>query len=475
MNMKKNLLFFLILNLLGFSVYALDVNDEVDKKPKREKDTTGVKKGWNFGILPSVAFDADLGFQFGALSNIFYYGDGSTYPEYLHSLYVEIAYTTKRYGIFRFNYDSKYLIPKHRFSFDATYLPDAMCDFYGFNGYSSIFNDNWRNSKKYSVEEGYKSRAFYKFKRDLLRVAADIQGTIHKNWKWSAGAGFLGYWADQVNLNMLNKNKDEESRLPDIPGLYEKYVHWKLIDQAEAKGGMHPYVRAGFVYDSRNKLTNASKGMYSDLFLTYTAAFGEQKAYNNLKLNFVFQHYVPVYKDYITFAYRLGFQTLLAGESPFYMDSYLNTLYIQRVMYEAVGGANSIRGILRNRVLADGFGYANVEFRFKVWKFDIGRQHFYLGFNPFVDMGLVLQPNELDENLVKENVELYDPSFDMSELDSYFNFDSKSVYLPHFSAGVGAKIAMNENFVLSVDWAMPFKPADGASKANFYIKMGYLF
>ena len=185
MNMKKNLLFFLILNLLGFSVYALDVNDEVDKKPKREKDTTGVKKGWNFGILPSVAFDADLGFQFGALSNIFYYGDGSTYPEYLHSLYVEIAYTTKRYGIFRFNYDSKYLIPKHRFSFDATYLPDAMCDFYGFNGYSSIFNDNWRNSKKYSVEEGYKSRAFYKFKRDLLRVAADIQGTIHKNWKWS--------------------------------------------------------------------------------------------------------------------------------------------------------------------------------------------------------------------------------------------------------------------------------------------------
>ena len=47
MNMKKNLLFFLILNLLGFSVYALDVNDEVDKKPKREKDTTGVKKGWN--------------------------------------------------------------------------------------------------------------------------------------------------------------------------------------------------------------------------------------------------------------------------------------------------------------------------------------------------------------------------------------------------------------------------------------------
>ena len=39
------------------------------------KDTSKVKTGWNFGILPSVAYDADLGFQFGALSNRYYYGD----------------------------------------------------------------------------------------------------------------------------------------------------------------------------------------------------------------------------------------------------------------------------------------------------------------------------------------------------------------------------------------------------------------
>ena len=26
------------------------------------KDTSKVKTGWNFGILPSVAYDADLGF-----------------------------------------------------------------------------------------------------------------------------------------------------------------------------------------------------------------------------------------------------------------------------------------------------------------------------------------------------------------------------------------------------------------------------
>lgn len=36
------------------------------------------KTGWTFGVLPSVAYDADLGFQYGALTNLYYYGDGST-------------------------------------------------------------------------------------------------------------------------------------------------------------------------------------------------------------------------------------------------------------------------------------------------------------------------------------------------------------------------------------------------------------
>ena len=100
-------------------------------KPKKEKDPDRKRTGWTFGILPSVAYDADLGFQYGVLSNIYYFGDGSTYPEYLHSLYVEAAYTTRNYGLFRLSYDSKYAIPNHRLTVDLVYMPDAMCDFYG--------------------------------------------------------------------------------------------------------------------------------------------------------------------------------------------------------------------------------------------------------------------------------------------------------------------------------------------------------
>ncbi|MBO5673765.1 MAG: BamA/TamA family outer membrane protein [Paludibacteraceae bacterium] len=480
------------------------------KEKVQQVDSLGrkIKTGWNFGVLPSVAFDADLGFQGGALTNIYYYGDGSQYPEYIHSIYAEAAYTTKNYGIFRVNYDSKYLIPKHRLTLDATYQPDAMCDFYGFNGYQSIYNQSlhkWnKNPEKMDVDT-YQSRAFYKYKRNLFRFAADIEGTIWKNIKWNAGVGVLGYMIGECDIDMLNgkhkyelgedgKPTDSKAMNPAIEGLYEKYVKWGLIDQAEAEGGWHPYVRLGLTYDSRDQRTCPTKGIYADAFFTYTAAFGKQAAagYNHLQFNFNFRHYVPVYRDRVTFAYRIGTQNNIAGQSPFYMNTYLNTLFIQRVMYEGLGGANSLRGIMRNRILANGFAYANVELRCKVAKFDIGRQHFYIGLAPFFDLGVITQPYELDEVEIRK---LYDEDCVETaakiskgenavmpmDFDKYFkldekgNIDQSKVYMPHMAAGLGLKAAMNENFVLSVDWAMALNKQDNAKWANFYIKMGYLF
>ena len=471
------------------------------KEKVQQVDSLGrkIKTGWNFGVLPSVAFDADLGFQGGALTNIYYYGDGSQYPEYIHSLYAEAAYTTKNYGIFRVNYDSKYLIPKHRLTLDATYQPDAMCDFYGFNGYQSVYNQDfhkWKKDPNKMNVADYQSRAFYKYKRDLFRFAADIEGTIWKNIKWNAGLGVLGYMIDECDIDMLNgkhkyelgddgKPTDSKALNPAIEGMYEKYINWGLIDKAEAKGGWHPYVRLGLTYDSRDQRTCPTKGIYADAFFTYTAAFdakyGQQAAagYNHLQFNFNFRHYVPIYRDRVTFAYRIGTQNNIAGKSPFYMNTYLNTLFIQRVMYEGLGGANSLRGIMRNRILANGFAYANVEFRCKVVTFDIGRQHFYIGLAPFFDLGIITQPYELDEESINK---AYAADTDALKLplDNYFamkdgKLDQSKVYMPHMAAGLGLKAAMNENFVLSVDWAMAFDKQDNAKWANFYIKMGYLF
>ena len=488
--------------ILLISALVVVFSAQAAKKDKVQvTDSLGrkVKTGWNFGALPSVAFDADLGFQGGALANIYYYGDGSQYPEYIHSIYAEAAYTTKNYGIFRVNYDSKYLIPNHRLTLDLTYQPDAMCDFYGFNGYQSVYNQDFHKWKKDQSKMGdptlYQSRAFYKYKRDLFRFAADVEGTIWKNIRWNAGIGVLGYMIDECDIDMLNGKNEFDPTLPladqkamnkNIEGLYEKYVKWGIINPNEARGGWHPYLRAGITYDSRDQRTCPTKGIYADAFFTYTAAFnakyGQQAAagYNHLQFNFNFRHYVPVYKDRVTFAYRIGTQNNIAGKSPFYMNTYLNTLFIQRVMYEGLGGANSLRGIMRNRILANGFAYANIELRAKVVKFDIGKQHFYIGLAPFFDLGVITQPYKLDEDKIKEAHALDTDALKRS-LNEYFtlnkdeSIDTSKVYLPHMAAGLGLKVAMNENFVLSVDWAMALNKQDNAKWANFYIKMGYLF
>ena len=115
-----------------------------------------------------------------------------------------------------------------------------------------------------------------------------------------------------------------------------------------------------------------------------------------------------------------------------------------------------------------------------------------IGLAPFFDLGIITQPYELDEVGIKAayakdvlEATLSTPSEDRPvpplPLGDYFaldkdgNFDHSRVYMPHMAAGVGLKAAMNENFVLSVDWAMAFDKQDNAKWANFYIKMGYLF
>lgn len=469
----KKLFLLLLCACLTISITAnAQTKDNKDKPKKEKKEKSDVRKGWTFGILPSVAFDADKGFQYGVLSNVYDFGDGSVYPEYFHSLYFEAAYTTKRSGLFRFAYDSKYLIPNHRLKIDASYLPDALCDFYGYNGYQTVYNADWASKKS----ETCISRAFYKSRRDLLRVAGDIDGKIGNNWYWNAGLGVLGYMIDTVNTSMINRNKAPERMLPEVDGMYEKYTKWGIINPNEADGGWHPYLRGGITFDNRDRQQNTHKGMNAELFLTYNAAFGLDKEFNNLMFNFSFKHFVPIYKDYITFAYRVATQLTVAGNSPFYLNNYYNNLFIQRVLYEGLGGGNTVRGMMRNRVTSRGYAFANVEFRFKICKFDIGKEHFFIGLNPFLDAGMILQPYKLNEQQIRENIAANDPDFDLGQLDDYIVFGDKAqIYRPHLAAGLGLKVMMNDNFVLSVDWAAPFDKRDNGSLANFYVKMGYMF
>ena len=99
-----------------------------------------VKTGINLGPLPAIAFDADKGFQYGALLNIYDYGDGTNYPNYNSKWYLEASFFTKGSQLYTLSYDNKELIPGIRWSSTVTATVDKAFDFYGFNGYMSYYD-----------------------------------------------------------------------------------------------------------------------------------------------------------------------------------------------------------------------------------------------------------------------------------------------------------------------------------------------
>ena len=402
-----------------------------------------VKKGLGFGALPAISYDSDLGFQYGAFVNLFDYGDGTNYPKYKHSLYLELSTYTKGTTIARVRYDSEHLIPNIRTTLDVAYVPDQMADFYGFNGYQSIYDDN--------LNESY--RNFYKNEKNTFRIKADFQGYFGESkFGWVAGYAFYNFKMDSVNIDKLD--------LPAVPGgdLFQKYKSWGLISQEEADGGSINYLKAGFKYDSRDLLACPEKGIFTEAVIQSAPKFINE-AFPHTKLAIIHRQYFSLAKD-LQFAYRLDYQTTIGSNKvPYFAQPELITSFLIAASNQGLGGKSSVRGILRNRVVGDAVGFGNFELRYKFLRFEWLKQNFYLGTNVFFDSGLVLQPIEMDLSAVSA-----------TDRATYFsNYESGKF---HSAAGIGLKIGWNENFIISADYGKAFNKQDGNS--GMYIGLNYL-
>jgi len=213
--------------------------------------------------LPVVGYDADMGFQFGALAQAFIYGDGSTYPEYKHMFFAEISRFTGGSGANQVFYDSKYLIPGNiRLTVDVTYLTEKALDFYGFNGYQAAYHHDVEDDQS----ENYISRVYYRHERKLLRVLVDFQGPIIKNkLRWLTGINVFDIKVATVNIDNINKNKKEDKKLPDESLLYDEYVDYGLINDKERDGGLTVFFKAGLVIDTRDHEAAPNKGLWSEI------------------------------------------------------------------------------------------------------------------------------------------------------------------------------------------------------------------
>lgn len=455
-----------LLNLLTFGVFILYsphglVYAQTDSTSKVAPDSgEKAKTGLNFGALPAVAFDSDIGFQYGVLGNLFQYGDGTQYPDYRWSLYGEWSRTTKGSGINQLFFDSKYLLPhKIRITADFSFLTERALDFYGFNGYESNYDPAFEDDTDTS---NYISRVYYRHERKLARVTLDFQGKIKQSdFRWLAGYGYFNIKTGAVDIDRLNEGKDDEDKLPEVDGLYDKYVDWGIIPAEEADGGVHNFIKLGLVYDTRDNEANPNKGMWTELVMMTGPRFLGNKETAYTKLSITHRQYITLKKDFLTFAYRLGWQATIDGHTPFYMQPYMVNTFTRTTKNDGLGGARSLRGILRNRIVGDAFTYGNFELRYKFLKFYRWKQNFYFSLNAFSDIGLITRVAFVDRGLVPEEEDYYD----------YFT-DSNNQGL-HASYGGGLRIAMNQNFILAVDYGMAGDKRDGDS--GLYINLGFLF
>ena len=401
------------------------------------------KKGFAFGALPAVSYDSDLGFQYGALANFYLYGDGSIFPKYYHSLYTELSTYTKGRVIARLRYDSEYLIPKVRSTVDLSYVTDPMSDFYGFNGYLSVF----------SADTAKNNRLFYRNSQYMFRAKADFQGNFGQSrFGWVAGYTFYHFNNDTINNSQFGINKTTKT-------LFEKYQDWGLISSAEAHGGSINYLKVGLKYDSRDQLANPTKGIFTEAVI--------QSAPKLLNTEFPHSKLAVIHRQYFTlinnlsFAYRLDYQATLGNDKvPYYAQPLLITSYLIAATNQGLGGKSSVRGILRNRIIGDDVAFGNFEFRYKFLRFEWLKQNFYLGTNVFFDSGIILKPIEM--NLANVSV---------ADKTTYFSTYEAGKF--HSAAGVGLKIGWNENFVISAEFGKSFDKRDG--NTGFYIGTNYLF
>jgi hypothetical protein len=438
---KLGLLFFISL----FSMQIIAQEDEV------------IKKGWNFGALPTITFDTDLGFQYGALVNLYNYGDGSRYPNYNHSLYFEVSRFTKGSGINRFYYDSDQLIPGLQTSLDISYLSDQAYDFYGFNGFDTVVNPDWIDDSQ--PDDIYKTRMFYKYDRKMFRFKMDLLGKVSGDkLRWAAGVNLLNFNIGSVDLAKLNNGKEGDEVLPDVDGLYEKYQEWDIISPEEADGGFVPELKAGLVYDTRDNRPNPMKGIWTEAVLVGAPEFlGAESGF--AKLSLTHRQYFTIIPNDLSLAYRLAYQTTIAGHVPFYYQTQVIVSELKGAVSEGLGGAKTIRGVRRNRIVGDGFFYGNLEARWKFARFRFINNNFYLGLNGFTDFGQVTK--KIDTT--PENGFVPQP-------DNYFDEDAEKM---HFSYGAGLRIVMNQNFVIAVDYGFAADERDGDS--GLYIGLNYLF
>ena len=470
--MIKRLTTLALAMLMSVSLYAQEaaettaaVVEDATEAAAPAKKSEIKKTGYNFGPLPAVAYDADKGFQLGALLNIYDFGDGSTYPNTRQQWYFEASFFTKGSQLFVVSYDNRFLIPGVRWSTAIAITNDKAMDFYGFNGYMSYYDhEKVALGKDKKNLDNYIYTPKYRINRLAVLFKSDFIGNIWDNkFFWEAGYHLSYFKQGYKNQSALNLAKINKNKAPET--IFDQYRQWGIISDDEAWGGLNSTVRLGLLFDTRDKEGAPSRGIWAEAHVTLAPKW-LGTTHPHYRYSATFRHYVPIVKnDILTFAYRLNYEGTFGNHAPYYVLPYITTVG-QSYDREGMGGYRTIRGLMRSRVEGLDIASYNVELRWRFVSFTLWKQNISFGLNVFSDGTMVTK----NYDMTFKGEEQYRASYDE------YMAQGQGRDLPHITVGGGLRFIMNQNFIVAFEYGLPvgkLRQQDG--KGAFYINTGYLF
>jgi outer membrane protein assembly factor BamA len=294
----------------------------------------------------------------------------------------------------------------------------------------------------------------------MLRAMADFQGRIvGEKFRWLAGLNYFNIKTATVDIERMNKGKKESKQLPDTTLLYDEYVNAGLISEDEKKGGSHFILKLGLIYDTRDNEAAPNRGMWSEVLVMMAPQSLSNTPYGFIMLTATHRQFFTLAPKKLVLAYRLSYQGTIGGTTPFYILPYLFNSYALTTKPDGLGGSRTIRGVLRNRVVGDGAVNGNVELRWIFWRTFLFKQNFYLGLTGFFDAGMVVQDRYVNRDAIET-------------VRQPFFFDTQSDR-PHYGTGLGLRAALNENFIITVDYGFALDKRDGTS--GLYLGISNIF
>jgi hypothetical protein len=407
-----------------------------------KKDTSQNKSRYKIGGIPVFSYDADLGLKYGAVINLFDYGERNQPPDFEQYLLLRLTNTTKGTLNLQALLESETLINNATVLAEASYTVDKSLDFFGFNGTKANYNNAFENQGN----PEFISRVFYAHERKFLRLRFDVQPYIAGS-KLRLLAGFT------YNYFEISPAKPKGGTSVE-PALFERYIDWEIISPGQKNGGNINFFSLGLVYDSRNDPCYCTRGKWFETVLLYSPDFISDAGFT--KFIATYRQHFSVLNDNITFSFRVSAQQKLSGEIPYY---FIPTFYDSRLSYDGVGGAYNFRGAKRNRIAADGFIVGNFEVKGRFYSFTFLKQEFYASATLFYDNAFVTQEYKVNLEKVPED-----------QRALHFNPVNQKL---HHTFGPGFYLVFNKNNVATIHYG--FSTDKQLGPGGLYVGASLLF